>query len=162
MIPQTISIEARTIADRLLEVPVGETVSLDTLSELVGINLTHKRHLFYAAIRLAQREAGAIFACHPRKGYQRLAAEEVAKTVGTNARDKVRRSARRARRTIEAGISGANDLPPEEQRRAAAEISSLALLEHVARNLPKAKEGEAPMKPEPVAITARRLFGGTP
>lgn len=159
MIPFAMSIDARTLADRLLAVPVGETITLPEIGRTLGRDISQCRHLLYTALRIVRREAGAIFVCKPRIGYQRLSAEAVAETVGTHARARVRRTARRARVAIEAGIQHNNALPPEVQRRASAEISAFALLEHLARDATVKPKEDAPLTPEPVAATARRLLG---
>lgn len=159
MTPFTVSIDARALADRLLTVAVGETITHQALSQTLGRDVTRQRHLLYTALRIVRREAGAIFACKPRIGYQRLAAEMIAETVGTNARARVRHTARRARVAIEAGIQHSNNLPPAVQRRAASEISAFALLEHLARDAVVKPKEDAPLAPEPVAATARRLLG---
>lgn len=155
----SLSVDARALADRLMAVPVGETITHQAISQTLGRDVTACRHVLYSAMRVARREGGAVFTIKPRIGYQRLAAEHVAATVGTAARARVRHAARKARVSIEAGTRNANNLPPEAQRRAAAEISAFALLEHLARDATVKPKENAPLAPEPVAATARRLLG---
>lgn len=159
MIPTTISADAQALADRLLTVPVGETVSAATLSEVIGRDIAGCRHLLYTAFRILRRDHGAIFASRPRVGYQRVPPDAVPETVGAAARAHLRRTARRARVAIEAGVKHANDLSPAAQRRAQQEISAFALVEHLSRDAVAVKGGEPPAAPEPVAVTARRLLG---
>ena len=153
------SVDARALADRLLKAAVSETISLAELSRVLGRPITRHRHLLYTALGIAQREGGVVFHTIRGVGYQRLAPDAVAATVGTAARRHIRRTARVARRSITAGTSRINDLPPATQRRVAAEISALSLVEHITRDAIVMPKEDAPLAPEPVAMTARRLLG---
>jgi hypothetical protein len=78
--------------------------------------------------------------------------------VGQAARQHIRRTAGRARRTMVAGTARRNDLQPDAQRRLAAEVSAMSLIEHVTQDA-RVKPGiDAPTAPTPVAITAQRLL----
>ena len=158
MIPNTISADTTAIADKLLSVPVGECISLAILSDALGRDITKARHLLYSAFRVVRRDNGFIFTTVRGIGYRRLSAKGVTDFVGTSARAHIRRTARKAKATIEDGIRHANDLPPDIQRKAMSEISSLALLEHIAKDAMVKPQNDSPMKPEPVAITARRFL----
>lgn len=158
MIQTELSADARAIADLFAACAVGDTVTMAAMSDAIGRDVTACRHIIATARRVAQREAGAVFVTMPRVGYRRLPTEEVARVVGSAARKHIRRTAGRAKRTLTAGAALANDLPLETQRRIAAEVSALALLEHIARDATVKPQDNAPTKPTPVAVTARSLL----
>jgi hypothetical protein len=142
----------------LLAAQPGGTVTFDAMSAAVGRDILRRRHVIDAARRVALREAGAAFVSERSVGYKRLAAVDVAETIGAESRQHIRRTARHARRVIVEGTSRANDLPPDTQRRIAAEVSVLGLMEHLARDATAKPAADAPVKPTPVAITAQRLL----
>lgn len=158
MIVTEISPDTRAMATRLLAVPVGGSVSYADLSAAIGrdVRAENTRYLIYAGMKLAQREAGAIFANDRGKGYVRLAADDAHK-VGHTARSRVRRIARHASKQIHAALTRANDVAPESQRKANAELSALGLLEHVAKDR-NVVPSETDTGPTPVAITARQFL----
>lgn len=158
MIPTDLSADTRALADHLATVPVGELATIARMSAVIGRDVDRHRHVLYAAIRVAQRETGAVFACERGAGYRRLSVEEVVQKVGSTARDRIRGTARRARKTLTAGTRGANDLAPAMQRKAAAEVSALALLEHLARDAVARPANDGPQAPTPVAITAKTML----
>jgi predicted nucleic acid-binding protein len=158
MIQTEMSADTRAIADLLAAAPVGATVSHAAMSAAIGRDVTTCRHIVTAARRAAQREAGAVFVTERGTGYRRLPAEEVARVVGSNARQHIRRTAGRAKRALTAGTARANDLPPAVQRQVAAEVSALALIEHISRDAAVKPSDDAPTKPTPVAVTARNLL----
>jgi len=158
MLITDLSPDARVIADMLIACPVGETVTHRALSEAIGRDITRCRHIYYTAARVAQREAGAVFVTMVRQGYRRLEHVNIAPTVGPAARHHIRRTARKARRIMIAGTAGMNDMRPEDQRKLAAEISAMGLIEHVAQDARVKPDQNAPMAPTPVAITAQRLL----
>jgi hypothetical protein len=153
-----LSNDARAVADLLASCQVGELVTYAAMSEAIGRNIKHYRHIIDAARRVAAREAGAVFAVERGDGYRRLEAAQVAPVLGSATRKHLRVTARRKIRTIRHGTDRANDLTPEDQRRVAAEISALGLIEHMARDQVARPADNGPTKPEPVAITARRFL----
>jgi hypothetical protein len=165
MLITELSAEARAVADLLLACPVGETVSLAAMSDAIGRNVTARRHIIATARRVAEREGGATFASIRGVGYQRIAAERAAAVIAPAARQHIARTARRARRSLTAAVAGANDLPPDVQRRTAHELGVLGLIEHAARERVKHLPDTAPTKPLPVAQVAQQWLvrmGGTP
>ena len=149
--------EIQKIIDLLVAAEIGGIVTLAAMSEAIGRDITLCRGYLYTAIRCVQRDNGIVFSCQRRIGYRRLPAAEM-KTIGQVARAKIRRTARRGAQTIHAGIWGANDLSDSDRAKLAVEQSTLAMLEHVARerNLPKADPTET--KPKPLAETARAFL----
>lgn len=157
MIATDLSADARRCADLLAATPRGETVSFATVTATIGRDINRCRHVLHTALRVAERETGACFASVRGVGYRRLAPEEIVK-VGQTARARIRGYARRGRRTIQAGLAGANDLTPETQRQTAAELSSLGLLEHIARDRSLPAISETDVRPLTVADTAKAFM----
>lgn len=158
MIQTEISADARAIADILIACPVGEVISLATASSAIGRDITKCRHILATARRVALREAGAAFSTEPRNGLRRLSAERATEVIGPSARRHIRKAAGRARKVLIAATEGANDLSPDAQRRRAAEISALGLMEHIARDNITRPSETASTKPMPVAITAQEFL----
>jgi hypothetical protein len=153
-----VSAEIRLLATRLTSVPVGTLIDYADMSAVTGRNIQTHRHIAYAAMRLVRAETGAVFVSVKGEGYKRLAAQEVPEVIGTAARARIRSNARRAKKTIVTGIACSNSLPADVQRRAAAEISVLGLLEHIARDKSVLPDANAPLSPETVAHTAKRFL----
>jgi hypothetical protein len=158
MLTTELSADTRTVADLLALVPVGEVITLGAISEAIGRDVTTCRHVLNAARRVALREAGAAFLTERGIGLRRMSAERVTETVGSAARSHIRRTAGRARKVMVAATQGINDLPPAAQRKLAAEISVLGLMEHLARDKTMQPAPDSPTKPTPVAITAQALL----
>lgn len=156
MISTDVSPDVQALTDRLIAVPVGETIDYATLSSVIGRDIREVRYLVLSAMRRAVRDHGAAFGNERKVGYRRLAPNEAPK-VGSTARAKIRRTARQSFKTISAMTAGANDLTDADKRAAAREQSTLGLIAHLSRNsaMPEATEST---KPEPVAITARRAL----
>lgn len=158
MIQTELSADTRAIADMLASCPVGELITLAAMSAAIGRDVTTCRHIVQSARKVAQREGGAVFSVERAVGLRRMSAERVTETVGATARGHIRRTAGRARRTLLAATAGSNDLSPEAQRRLAAEVSVLGLMEHLSRDSVTKPAPDAPIKPTPVAVTARTLL----
>jgi len=158
MLIHEISPEVRAIAELLAKCQPGEIVTFDQMSEAIGRSIFTRRHAIISARRVAERENGAVFASERSVGYKRIEASAVADVVGTSARAHIRRSARRSARSILEGTRRSNDLPPEVQRKVAAEMSALGLIEHISRDKNVKPADDAPTKPQPVAVTARALL----
>jgi hypothetical protein len=156
MLVTEISADTRAVVDALLACPIGETVTFAALSAAIGRDITRHRHIVVAARRVAEREAGAVFTNVRGVGYRRLDAETTVAVVAPAARKHIARSAKRAARSINAAISKVNYLPMEARRRAVHELGVLGIIEHAARERVPKLSDDAPTKPEPVAVVARR------
>jgi prophage DNA circulation protein len=156
MLITELSADARAVADLLLACPIGETVSLASMSDAIGRDIRKHRHVIVTARRVAEREAGAVFTSVRGIGYQRLDAERTVAVVAPAARKHIARSAKRAARSLHASMSKANDLPMDVRRRAVHELGVLGIIEHAARERVKTLPAEAPTRPEPVAVVAQR------
>lgn len=154
MIAMELSPETEILIELLKALPVGGIIELGTMSAAISRDITTCRYLFYAAAKYMEREQNAVFGSVRRVGYKRLQSNEIS-GLGRTARSRIRGTARRGVRAMAAGVAGANDIEPEEKLRVLAEQSSLAMIEHLARerNLPKMQPTETRAKP--VAETAR-------
>ncbi len=158
MIQTELSADTRAVADVLAACSVGGVTTFATMSAAIGRDITLRRYILTAARRVAQREAGAVFVSERAVGLRRISAERATETVGSTARKHIRGTARRAKSALLAATNGVNDLPAAAQRRLAAEVSTLGLMEHLARDVMTAPKEDAPMKPQPVALTARDML----
>lgn len=158
MIQTELSADTRAVADVLVACSVGGVTTFATMSAAIGRDITLRRYILTAARRVAQREAGAVFVSERAIGLRRISAERATETVGSTARRHIRRTARRAKSALLAATNGVNDLPPVAQRRLAAEVSALGLIEHLSRDAASKPSDDAPTKPQPVAVTARDML----
>jgi len=156
MLITEVSAETRAIADLLIACPIGETVTLASMSDAIGRDITKHRYIIASARRLVEREVGAVFTSVRGVGYKRLDVERAIGVVAPAARKHIARSARRASRSITAALSKANDVPTDLQRRAVYELGVLGIIEYAARERVKQTPEDTPTKPEPVAVVAKR------
>lgn len=157
MIATDMSAETRALADLLNAVPRGQIMSLGAIERATGKTIERCRSTLYSAMRVAERETGAVFACERRAGYRRLTPEEIVR-IGQTARARIRGTARRGARSIAAGIAGANEIEPAAYRKILAEQSSLGLLEQIARDKNIVQVPEATDKPLPVALAGQEFL----
>lgn len=157
MLSTEISPDVAALVETLREVSPGAVVTYASLSEAIGRDVRKDRWLITSAQRIAAREHGAVFGNERNVGYRRLEVDQLP-DVGSTARARVRIASRKAARFIRYGADRANDVRPETQRKINAEISALALIEHVATDKAAAPVKAHDTRPEPVAVSARRLF----
>ena len=142
---------------------VGATVEYRTLSDALGSDVRQRRYLLLAAMRRLNADCGAIFGNIKGVGYKRLAAAETG-LIGSNARRKMRHTARNASKVMANSLDRANDLPPDVQRRVVAEIATMSMIAHLTReNVVKAQV--ATEKPPTLAESLRGVMkhiGATP
>lgn len=154
-ITQTLSAECRALADLFAAAPVGGTITYDALTQAIGRPIVERRYLALHAMRVATRETGAIFGSVRGVGYQRIPPQD-AHILGSHARSRIRRNAKRASDAISAALRATNDMPDAAKRKAYAEINSMALIRHLATDKQVAA-GSPEAKAEPVAIVMRRF-----
>lgn len=157
MINTEISPDVAALVAALTACSPGAQISYAALSETIGRDITTCRWLVESARHIAAREHGAVFANIRGAGYARLTTDQLA-GVGATARSRIRHTARKAAKLITRGAEKANDVAPETQRRLNAEISALALVEHIADDKAAKPAAVHDTRPEPVALMARRLF----
>ncbi len=163
MIATDISADTRRLADLLAEVPRSGVITFGTMSGAIGRDVLEFRHLIYGALRVAEREFGAVFASERGTGYRRLPPDEIVR-IGQTARARIRRTARSGARSLTAGMTGANDIDPAMRRRILSEQTTLGLLEHIARDKNLAPVPEHENRPLPLAVAAKeflRMIGAT-
>lgn len=160
MLNTEISPDVAALVDTLKGVSPGSMVSYADLSAVVGRDLrkTH-RWLLLRAITVAARDHGAVFANERGVGYARLTTEQLS-DVGATARGRIRRTARLGAKRMRFGLSRANDVPPEAQRKINAELSALSLIEHISGDKASAPTPAHDVRAEPVAIAAKRMLEG--
>jgi hypothetical protein len=139
----------------MLSTPVGEVITFFELSKALGANVKARQYLIHGAIKLASKEAGAIFTSVRSVGYKRLPAEAAA-AVGSHARNRVRSTARKASGIITRAVERANDMSDEARRKAMTEVSALQLLNTLAADR-TVKAVQPTDKPQPVAMTLRSM-----
>ncbi|WP_420023729.1 hypothetical protein ACN9JG_06110 [Cereibacter azotoformans] len=123
--------ETDALVEALRNVSLGGTVTYAALSDLIGIDVTGPaRPRLVSARRIVLRDHGAAFETLREVGLQRLVPESVG-DIGTTARGKIRRAARRARSGMTSVVSRSNGLSPDAARRMSAEMSALGLIEQV-------------------------------
>ena len=118
-----------------------------------------------AAMRVALRESGTVFATLRGIGYRRLTIDRLGSDVGQSARTRIRRTTRRATATIGLGLAKANDVPNEARIRALREQSALGLIEFLARDrhLPTVDpERMRPLRPQHVLRQTLESLGINP
>jgi len=148
--------EVRALANALMDVPVGETIGYDVLNAAIGRDIRSRRYLVLRALQMVNTESGALFSAVRGIGYRRLPVSEAA-DVGQSARNRIRRTSRRARKHIGNAIDKANDLSADLMRKVNAELSALGLIEHISRDKAVA-EMQDENRVMPVAIAADKFM----
>lgn len=161
MVPDfEISADTRALANRLTQVPFGETITYAQLSEVIGRDIRTCRHLLHTAFNVVMREAGALYSVNRSVGYVRVAAERCAE-IGRSSRAKIRRTARRGRKGMTALLAKANDVPNAVRLDVNKELGTLGLMEHLSRDssVSALAEQEQPMPVAKVAKMALAAMG---
>jgi hypothetical protein len=122
--------ETRAVADLLIATSISAIVTYPQLSVVVGKDIQRHRYLLARGLVLASREAGAVFQNLRGVGYQRLPSAEVHR-LGAHARQRIRRTTRRASAAIGVTLEKAN-LDNDALLKALREMSALDLLRHLA------------------------------
>lgn len=95
-----ISVDARMVYERLLTTSVGEVVTYDELTKLIGRNTQNSgRPVIATARRKAMNEHRMVFAAVRNIGFKRLNDGEIVETAQHDV-DKIRRTSRRAGRRL--------------------------------------------------------------
>lgn len=157
MLDLELSADTKAIITRLREMAIGELVTYDELSGIIGRDIQRNRYILDSARRNVEREDGAVFGIERGVGIRRMTADE-APNIGIQSRKSIRRKADRGAKRIERAVSRANDLPDDVARKAYGEIATLRLIEHTATERAQPKPKDSPSAPEPIAVTARRMF----
>jgi hypothetical protein len=156
--------DCRKLADKLLTVPFGGTVTWAQLSAVIKADATKLRWRVASAQRLAQREGGIVLVSLRGIGFRRITVDRLAPDVGGTSRAKIRRTARRGNKAIAAGLAAANDIDNPTHLAALSEQTALGLLEHLAkdRQLPQLREGDIrTVSPADASLQFRRIIGAS-
>lgn len=160
----TLSLETRTLAKLLMEVPIGETITYGRMSEELGFDITDhsKRHFLTSARRVVLREHGAAFTADIKVGMRRLQPDE-APNIGTWARGKIRRASTTAMKAMQMVAAKTNGLAPETQRRLAAEMAVHGVIAEVAKPkvINKMPEEIPTLTPKAISAGLKNIFGIT-
>ena len=158
MISTEISPTVRALVDALVSVSPGELITYRALSAAIGQDVREVSHLLLRARDIAGRDHGALYGTERGVGYVRLTTEQLP-GVGATLRASVRRRTRRVSSRLSMAASRVNDMPAETARKINAELSVLGLLNHLSGDKRAEPAAAHDHRPEPVAITARRLLG---
>lgn len=129
-IPQ-LSIDTKTIQDRLMKVEVGDVVTYQELTDLIGrdVQVSARGNLTSAMRRLVAD--GIVFACVRGEGVKRLSDSEIV-GVGPDTIAKMRRASNRARQKL-AAVNDFNALPRDVQVTHNLSMSVLGIMSHMTR-----------------------------
>lgn len=150
----------------LLGVPIGETLSHDQITEIIGKKTTSPDAIKYQAINIAVKDHGVVFENVRGEGYRRIEASEVHR-VGVAARRSIRGYARRGGTKIMAVLSSnSNSIDSRDKIKAHSELALLGMIRMAAgqTSFKKAqKESEKAyakrQKPPTVDAIAKALLG---
>jgi hypothetical protein len=152
-----LSPETAALHAALAAVPLGETITYDSLSAVIGRDVRRGAQARLAsARRIAERDNGAVFETLRKTGLRRLLPDE-APDIGSSARHKLRRTSRRAIKGMMALAENSNGLTPASQRRLSAEIGTHGLLMEIASDKATARQ-ETADRPNPPAIAGRAFL----
>jgi hypothetical protein len=124
-----ISIDAKSIYDRLMKCAVGEIVSYEELNALIGRDVRNGAHYALAtACKKAMRQTGAVFGVIRKVGVKRLNDEEIAQSL-TGPVERIHRTANAGLRRG-ACVENFSALPRELQAQHNANLSLLGVMSH--------------------------------
>lgn len=129
---ETLSVDSRLLYDALIALPVGETISYETMTACIGRDVQGVgRGALQTARRMALRENRMVFGVRRDIGLVRLSDAEI---VGTGART-LRSIGRKARRgaTVLSSVTDYTTLADEDKRRHNATFAILGMIEHTSR-----------------------------
>ena len=157
MLSIEISTNVQALVEKLITVSPGEMITYAELSSAIGCNsMQRHRPALQRAIDIARRDYGVSFSNKRGTGYARMTTEQVP-TLGHDARASIGRKATRAAKRICQSTSRANDIPDDTMRKINAELSVLGLIVMAAKDATAKPIDAHAVRPEPVAIIARRF-----
>lgn len=140
--PSEMHSHVRTIAELLKGCPIGGEVTFSAMSGAVGFDIKDRPWLYRRALQLAQKEAGCLLANIRGVGYKRCHGSE-SHLLGHMGRRRIHRISRRTADGIERVLEVTNDISPEDERRARAEVNALSLIGHLSLDRTVAKMADA-------------------
>jgi hypothetical protein len=141
------------VAERLMETSIDQIVNYEVLAAAADCDdIDQARWIVMAALKLVNKESGAVFANERKIGYRRLSSEAGVKHAGEKGLKRTRSAARNGQRVLTNAIHHANDLSPTEQRTANQRLAVFGLVEHLTRaKIVKTMPDQAPERPDPLA-----------
>ena len=135
-----INVDARILLGRLKKANVGEVLTYQELSDLIGRDVQHgARHILVSARRWAAKDR-IIFGSVTGKGIQRLDDEGKVK-AGAGHLDRIRRESRRASRTL-ASVDDFSSLSNESRIRHNMAMSVFGIIQQATGNKIREKISE--------------------
>jgi hypothetical protein len=151
-----LSADTLAVTEALMAAPIGEVASLASLSAALGSDISLRRYIVASAIRIANREYGALFTSVRGIGYKRMPVVDACQ-IGETARSSIRRKARKAANTIMRAVEATNDLDDAPRKKAIGEASNLSLIAHISTDKARKSVPETG-KPVAVAHVARAML----
>jgi hypothetical protein len=137
------------VAQRFMQTPIDEIVSLEALSAAAGVDVRDNRWIIGAAQRAINADYGAVFATVRSEGYRRLANAEGTLFAGARGLYRIRRASRAGIRMAHNAAKHANDMTAEQRRRHHQQMASLGLIAHLTMARTVAAMSEDPPPPPP-------------
>ncbi len=152
---QKLSIDSQLIAERLMQVEIGQLVTYEVLSEVIRQDATndHGRGCIATARRMLQRDHQIVFGTVRGVGLKRLSDAEIVQT-GSHSVHRVRSAARRGAKMLTA-VSDFDALAPADKLRHNATLSVLGAIEAIssAGAVKKVEQRVTAASPLPIAAT---------
>jgi hypothetical protein len=138
------------VAERLLETSIDQVVKYEDLAAAADCDdIEQARWIVMAALKLVNKENGAVFSNERKVGYRRLSSEAGVKHAGMK---RTRSAARNGQRVLTNAIHHANDLSPTEQRETNQRLAVFGLVDHLTKaKIVKTMPDQPPEKPDPLA-----------
>lgn len=130
------SSDAKTLADLMRAVRVGDLLSYEDMNDAIGRDVTEDRNVIYTARHIVQREDRIVFDSVHKCGLKRLADTEIV-SLGDRARSRVRKIARRTAQTIV--CVNYDTMPREAQVKHNTALSMLGVMQELATDKSFAK-----------------------
>lgn len=153
-----LSVDTQVLERRLLEAGIGDTVSYQELSSLIGRDVQGSaRHVLTSAVRRLLNEHKRVLACVKNVGVKRLDDTGIVST-GAAAIKHIHRTSKRANKKMST-IESYDALPVEVRSRVNVQRAMLGVLQHATRE-PQIKKLEAKvgasLAPSPQMLDAMR------
>lgn len=149
-----LSIDTKAVYDRLTKAKMGETVSYDELSQLIGRDI---RNGAYWCLQSARRKAlidGLVFGSVSKVGIKRLNDTEIVDT-GHDAVTRIHRLSTRSARKV--ALAEYSTLSPESKVKFNTHVSILGVMAHMTRSKQVAKLTESVTKAQASLPLAKTL-----
>lgn len=150
--------------DAMMEVSIGQIAAHSVLRALVPVNLVDRYYDYTMRARdRLVRDCGAVFEVVRGEGYRRLDGAGGVHYSGRQPVVRTRRILRRGVRRLRHAYKAANDLTPEQQRRACHDETKMGIMIQIslARVMPDPEPAEPRADPQNGARDFMRALGWT-